>query len=515
MVDVFDHYTSICTDHASGPCQIRLSEILKLNAFKREACLRLSHKTTPLHEIRLKWISVSLRCEPETLYFTRDTAYRIVDSKRCPHMGSCVGDKCGSINASSLIPELEKGNKFPGNTACVESCGGPGCDCFSLSSGCLFYRIYVEPLNSVVYEIFHCNRWTETAKILITHVDRTRDKTSTTTTVMTPNIPKKLNSFSITLSALSLPPLPLLNTQFITDSRRVAMWRTTAKPALQCWNFTSAQNLQCPVSENCVCQPAETRANCRCKDLPVGLLFNDLKNQLPATFPSLTFHHQGGSVIARVSQMVMSEFVMNFEDIFEQSILIDDAICKVKDTELIGCYNCAKGAFAEIECTSSRDNVQAEVTCGEIGFSIPCNSTGSVSTIRFSFSRAQIHLACSVSCGKVPDTFDLRGVLKFTGSIQEIVEQWLTGTPTSSAAIPWPDFYHIATVFLQWYKTALVAILGLLIILGLTYMILTTYGLRIALWMCLLAPRMVIAVIRAVCKCFREHQNHKGHTKQQ
>uniref|UniRef100_A0A1I8AM43 Phlebovirus_G2 domain-containing protein n=1 Tax=Steinernema glaseri TaxID=37863 RepID=A0A1I8AM43_9BILA len=30
---------------------------------------------------------------------------------------------------------------------CTESCSGPGCDCFYWSSGCLFYRIYYEPMD--------------------------------------------------------------------------------------------------------------------------------------------------------------------------------------------------------------------------------------------------------------------------------------------------------------------------------------------------------------------------------
>ncbi|RCN49233.1 hypothetical protein ANCCAN_04648 [Ancylostoma caninum] len=89
--------------------------VLKINSFKQEACLRL-----------------------------------VIDSKRCPHMGSCIGNKCADVNSTSLIPELEIGNSFPGRTACLESCGGPGCDCFYLSSGCLFYKIYAIPTDSKV-----------------------------------------------------------------------------------------------------------------------------------------------------------------------------------------------------------------------------------------------------------------------------------------------------------------------------------------------------------------------------
>ncbi|KAK6057718.1 hypothetical protein COOONC_04722 [Cooperia oncophora] len=141
------------TEDTTAPCQIQLSEVFKVNAFKREACVRLLDNTTLLHEIRLRWKSLELLCEPETTLFTRDSIYNVIDSKRSPHVGSCKGDKCGIINSSTLIPELEQGNRYPGNTACVESCGGPGCDCFFISSGCLFYRIYMVPIDEKVYEI--------------------------------------------------------------------------------------------------------------------------------------------------------------------------------------------------------------------------------------------------------------------------------------------------------------------------------------------------------------------------
>ncbi|KAK6009951.1 hypothetical protein OSTOST_25090 [Ostertagia ostertagi] len=133
---------------------------------------------------------------------------------------------------------------------------------------------------------------------------RTMDKTSVTTTKMMPNIPKKWNSLSLTLSSLSLPPLPLLNTRFITDSKHIAIWGPSANPALQCSNFSSAQDLQCQVFEDCTCQPAETKANCRCRDFPIGLWFNTLRHRLPMTFPSLTFLQQEKTVIARVSNMM-------------------------------------------------------------------------------------------------------------------------------------------------------------------------------------------------------------------
>lgn len=180
--------------------------------------------STPLHEIRVTWNSLVLTCEQATDFFTRDVRYHVVDSKRCPHTGSCSGRKCGEINGSSLIPELREGNSYPGTTYCVESCGGPGCDCFYWSSGCLFYRVYLVPSSNQIFEIFHCSRWNEAAKVEISHFDALRGgKKRSLVAHMIPNVPKKWGAFSITLSSITLPPTPTLNSPFITDGINTAL----------------------------------------------------------------------------------------------------------------------------------------------------------------------------------------------------------------------------------------------------------------------------------------------------
>ncbi|KAK6057532.1 hypothetical protein COOONC_04951, partial [Cooperia oncophora] len=166
-VDIFSHHMTECSAEKKI-CKVRVSEVLKINPFKKEACFKLRSNSTVVHEIRVSWDSLILSCEPETVLFTRDTTYNVIDSKRCPRKGSCVGEKCATIKRSSVIPELSEGNKYPGVTSCTESCGGPGCDCFWWGSGCLFYRIYLKPRTRQIFEIFKCARWTEAAKVKFT-----------------------------------------------------------------------------------------------------------------------------------------------------------------------------------------------------------------------------------------------------------------------------------------------------------------------------------------------------------
>ncbi|VDP18496.1 unnamed protein product [Heligmosomoides polygyrus] len=76
--------------------------------------------TNLVHVIRLQWKSLRL------LY----AVHKVIHSKTSSHSGYCADDKCAANNNTSLVPELEKGNHYPDNTS-LESCGGPGCDCFT------------------------------------------------------------------------------------------------------------------------------------------------------------------------------------------------------------------------------------------------------------------------------------------------------------------------------------------------------------------------------------------------
>ncbi|VDP08681.1 unnamed protein product [Heligmosomoides polygyrus] len=290
---------------------------------------------TSLHEIRVSWKSLLLSCEPETRLYTRDTLYQVIDSKRCPHSGSCVGEKCAGINGSSLLPELEEGNKYPGGTACVESCGGPGCDCFFLSSGCLFYRIYLKPSSPKVFQVFSCLRWTEAAKVKISYVDSLRKTASSLTEQLRPNIPLRWKQFTFTLSVVAVPTIPLLQTWFISDGIRTAVWNNQMIPPLQCDSMEKARTMDCVVNEDCTCYPAETTANCQCKELNISAWINKLDNQLPVVLPYLSFKaDKEGIVQAVVPNMVTSEIIMTFQEDLRTEVIVDDSKCSITASQL-------------------------------------------------------------------------------------------------------------------------------------------------------------------------------------
>ncbi|VDO95375.1 unnamed protein product [Heligmosomoides polygyrus] len=257
--NVLEHHDTICTMQGEvESCSVTISEVLKLSTFRQEACLHLIRNSTLIANIKVRWKGLYLRCEQESEYFTRSTTLSVIHSKRCPHMGSCSGDKCAAINGSSLIPELENGNKYPGRTGCIESCGGLGCDCFYLSSGCLFYRVFAKPKSSKIYEIFRCMRWTEDVKLSITVENiHTESGLRKYVTSLIPNVPKELPSLQVTITSLTLPPTPKLNSEFISDGIETALWTRTLKPNLRCNSLVAASKLNCTFFDDCKCAPAE------------------------------------------------------------------------------------------------------------------------------------------------------------------------------------------------------------------------------------------------------------------
>ncbi|KAK6056296.1 hypothetical protein COOONC_06199, partial [Cooperia oncophora] len=232
---------------------------MKLNSYKQQACLRLVQNSTLVANVKLRWRGLYLRCEQESLYFTRAANLNVISSKRCPNMGSCKGLKCAAINSTSLVEELKDENKHPGRTGCLESCGGIVCDCFYPRSGCLFYRIYATPRNAKVYEIFGCMRWSEHVKLEVIIEDAdSRTGNQQFVVYSIPNVPVILPPLKIVLTSLSLPPTPALAREFITDGVDTSIWNKAISPPLRCKTWADAYSFNCTVDDKCKCTGAET-----------------------------------------------------------------------------------------------------------------------------------------------------------------------------------------------------------------------------------------------------------------
>uniref|UniRef100_A0A1I7YR90 Phlebovirus_G2 domain-containing protein n=1 Tax=Steinernema glaseri TaxID=37863 RepID=A0A1I7YR90_9BILA len=79
-------------------------------------------------------------CTPSDAFFTRPITIRTAAVKRCPGMGSCVGETCALTKADTQVAELTAYNTLTGATRCEEACSCITCGCLSCQGACLFYR---------------------------------------------------------------------------------------------------------------------------------------------------------------------------------------------------------------------------------------------------------------------------------------------------------------------------------------------------------------------------------------
>ncbi|VDL84663.1 unnamed protein product [Nippostrongylus brasiliensis] len=326
-IDVFSHRHSRCSFSPKGTkrCTLETTEVMKLNSFNQDACIRLLHRRSLQKELRIQWKRLQLKCVKGDSVFTRNTIQRVVDSKRCSHSGSCTNDKCVNISASSLIPELERGNHYPGITRCVESCGGPGCGCFYLSSGCLFYRIFHVPTDTRIYEMFKCPQWREELELEVNLITQ-QGKTAKSAVTLQPTVPVNLDGMRITLSALSVPPTPALSSTFISDGSNLAIWNSDKNAHLLCESESDAKSLNCSVTTACNCEPAENKVICLCNDVNITKIFSEnIENRFPIRRPWITFtasKDDPTTTVAEIPSFTTAELIVHLRDQFDKTVTV-------------------------------------------------------------------------------------------------------------------------------------------------------------------------------------------------
>ncbi|EPB77456.1 hypothetical protein ANCCEY_03439 [Ancylostoma ceylanicum] len=277
------------------------------------------------------------------------------------------------------------------------------------------------PNDDRIYEFYRCSRWKEHVHL---HDSLRRDKTGQKRfqIKVLPNEPTEVSWLTITLSSLSVPPTPLLDNTFLTDGLQTAIAPLQYLPPLLC-STEQSRNLTCKVNEECTCTPAEVRMHCDCRDVNLTFYLYDTHNRFPQLRPNVELRANTDQIIANIPQLPTAEFVLRIKGRFETVSLVSEAICTVEPIHTKRCYKCAKGAQALVTCTSSTPHELAEVRCRTNVFTIPCTSQGKRSKLRFSSDNARFHVNCTVKRGKIRKTFELHGILHYTGNLRTS-SQW-------------------------------------------------------------------------------------------
>ncbi|KAK5984355.1 hypothetical protein GCK32_006031 [Trichostrongylus colubriformis] len=242
-------------------------------------------------------------------------------------------------------------------------------------------RIYLTPNDDFVYDNFRSTRWRSSVQLEITTSRVNRPIKIFHFNIIT-NQPRLVPPAIVTLSSVSTPPVPLLNSLFITDGTHTSIAPSGYLPPLRCSSPEQAANMTCDVVEDCKCTPAEVKMLCECQDLNLTAHMTDPEHQIPIIRPNVEFRMQS-NLIARIPSLPTAEIIVRVKDELQTTALTSDAVCKVKNSECTGCYNCAKGARAGIVCTSSTPEERGEIQCNDHRFTVPCSSHGTPSELRF------------------------------------------------------------------------------------------------------------------------------------
>ena len=342
-------------------CIITETTRLALMPQGQDVCLLIKDPNgEPLGTLAVEVEKVTVACQPKNEYFTRSFSMKVESSKRCPTMGSCSGEKCGSIKIDSKVEELNgEPNNSPGFTYCMESCGCWGCDCFVCTSGCLFYRTFAAPATNTVYEVFSCPVWEY--KVKVTLRINLQGESRQEVFELKPGVPVEWRTVKLALISVSSPPVPVLGSQFLTDGAKVIMVRASAsgQPVsntigeLQCSSKDKAINFDCYLPhDSCKCHSREKYVSCSCSEHQLEPLFNKVEYVLPLESQGISLSGIGTNIEAEYNNIASLELQITMEG-FRLATKTEKNHCKINPIELGGCYSCFTGAKVKFECQMS------------------------------------------------------------------------------------------------------------------------------------------------------------------
>uniref|UniRef100_A0A914Y611 DUF5641 domain-containing protein n=1 Tax=Panagrolaimus superbus TaxID=310955 RepID=A0A914Y611_9BILA len=375
-----------CTVNSHGFASCKISEITQFTAStSRTSTLLMNYEGRPLGSIKIT-PEVHLTCQKMTHHFTRIVNMKTTSVKICGGKSLCSGYDCAQSTTQITVPSLGVANTLPGNTFCVESCGGWFCKCWTAGEACIYYRNFASPADPRPIEIFSCDGWHTN---LILNVTITTQQ-STTNRIITLQEGHSAEINKIKISALDVNPEvtpPTTNQVFLNTGKTIAVLNdvgTSAANLFKCDNLAAANNFNnCSLDEACKCHPADGIISCA---------FN-VRQQCYSTIPA---HPR--------LQLTIQEFTL--------FAAIDMNACSAEVHKLEGCSSCPEGAVADITCTTDFGAAEAHVLCDDMSFPLQCSKNGHFQKITLFFNEVNVNIECSLKCPSKATKIKLEATLK-------------------------------------------------------------------------------------------------------
>ena len=285
------------------------------NKVKQSIVLKDS-KNKILGQINLTPKSFKMKCKPIIEKYLRSYEVKIQTVKSCPQTGSCHHDNCLIVNNNWVqdIKELEPWKNYTGYNRCSASCSFIWCKCgMNTGFSCLFYRIYVEPTDSDIYEIFTC-KWIPIFEFKVEKLfigNETNEKHESVFTLQPGTVIHDLN-FTLAVTQFSLPPEPEMNGKFIGNRKFVSLTNEIYSN-IYCKNYELAQRFECEIREE-ICQEClpdhdNEKVDCKCKNLELENLIINTQRILPIKTQTLDLNFNGKYVFSEIYDMPVDVIV--------------------------------------------------------------------------------------------------------------------------------------------------------------------------------------------------------------
>ena len=409
--------------HGGIECAVSGALRLALSPQGQKMCILIKNQEeSPIGSVTIRVNRVGLVCQKQTSYYTRSYVMRTASAKRCARAGSCIGDKCAAVATDTKLEEFAgEANNNLGLSYCEESCGCAGCGCFFCSSACMFYRTYAVPSSSTVYEVFSCPTWSVHVPVTL-EIDKQNERI-TEEVVLQEGAMVPVRNLKLTLVSTSMPPLPVLGKNFISDDQRAAM--IAASPAgvqlagtigaLQCKTREKAKEMNCSLPHGtCQCINGELSVACSCYNHELEPIMRNSEMALPLSIPGLVLERVENNVEARISAKASLELQVEIEGL-KLTTKREVNSCKLTVVSFGGCYNCLTGARLKYKCVTDFGSAMAHVRCGKTLFTVSCGQPGIEDVVVLAFARPNVDVQCEVQCPASRSELHLQGVLSFVG----------------------------------------------------------------------------------------------------
>ncbi|EPB74949.1 Pao retrotransposon peptidase [Ancylostoma ceylanicum] len=425
-------------------CYFDQATTLQLQPIGQDVSLLLRNsKNEPAGTISIRVQDIAYTCRQKTEYYTRDHKFYTESHHQCWNSLSCKGETCKGVTTSTNIAEFSSyAKKHPGFTYCSPSCKCLWCDwCFWCKETCLFYKVYAYPESKTTYRVFTCPAWSVTvAGTIVLETSKLREKHDF---VLHPARPHTWNKIELTLTATTVPNLPILSSYFLTDGEVVS--KVEQSPAgqliphsvgqLQCTSENSARTFSsCTFSATaCTCTPRVYEATCNCPEGNIRRYIDNSQLQLPLAAKDVVILQRGADIQAKTTSGSSTSVQVSMRGLTILTKRLNNE-CQIDIGSLTGCFSCIQGARLQASCTSSLAEETAEIRCGNQTQLAMCSPHGKISELVFHFTSSSINMNCSVICPAGQSTITIQGSLDYVNNalFQAPIQQVDTHRATSS-----------------------------------------------------------------------------------